>query len=145
VETRRVEELLPLLCGTGSKTLPENKDVCFQWKMCYQVRMRCVLDDVAAEASTDDGWTLVQCKCKNKEQGCNCKSRKLGLKESAKRDRGDHNNVVREQNRFTMVNKNVRWNTKNGTTLKESVHEHDGNRDREPTREGITIEQETYG
>ena len=26
---------IPLLRGTGSKTLPENKDVCFQWKMCY--------------------------------------------------------------------------------------------------------------
>ena len=26
---------IPLLKGPGSKSLPENKDVCFQWKMCY--------------------------------------------------------------------------------------------------------------
>jgi hypothetical protein len=106
-----------------------------------------LLEDVVAEAKTDDGWTLVQCKCKNMEEGCcrKCSSRKLGLKESGKRDHGDHNNVVLEQNRFKMVNKDVKWNIDNATTLKESIHEHDRNYGREQTRERTTIKRAIYG
>lgn len=98
-----------------------------------------LLEDVEAEGNTDDGWTLVQCRCKSRLGGCKCQSPDVGLSTETAGHHECHDNGVREQNRFTMLNESIKWEIDNGTTLKDHIHEHDRMRDRETTREATTI------
>ena len=92
------------------------------------------MDEAESELRTDDEWTLVQCKCRG---GCKC-AHKVGLTGLSKYADEDDKYIVRDQNRFTLLNDD-------GTTLKESNHEREGKRVRFDVREGNTITIEVDG
>jgi Reverse transcriptase (RNA-dependent DNA polymerase) len=85
---------------------------------------RSVLDGAEGEVQTDDGWTLVQCKCK---RDCKCAGN-VGLEDRSKYKNVSNNSCKRDRNRFTMVNEESNWNEEKGTTLNECDHEREGNR-----------------
>ena len=94
-----------------------------------------MLEKAEAEGRTDDGWTLVQCKCK---------PHKMGLDPDADGNH-DHVNNNRDSNRFTNMNRIAKWKDATVITLKESVHERESNGDCKVKRERTTITSKLSG
>ena len=93
------------------------------------------MEKAEAEGGADDGWTLVQYKCKTP---------KVGLELITNGDH-DRNYADRGHDRFTKVNKIVKWNEMNMITLKESDDEGGTDGDRDVKREPITIRSNSNG